>query len=102
VVRRLEWWPDNEGGPLWDEGKSVPLDDLGLTPDLVQRLVAWSSSYTDDRLPVDGPGDVIWLEEGANLLKELRVALGERVRVVVTEPWWGIPEEDFQQPGGGH
>lgn len=64
VVQRLEWWPEYDGGPLWDEAETVPLDDLGLAPDLVERLAAWNSSYTDDRLPIGGPGDVAWLAEG--------------------------------------
>jgi hypothetical protein len=63
-------------------------------------LARWNSSYDEGRLPIEGPGDATWLQEGADLLIEIRVALGERVKVVATEPWWRLPDEDFEQPGG--
>ena len=99
MVRRLEWWPEHVGGPIWDSAKSVSPEELGLAPDLIERLARWNASYGDNRLPIDGPGDPAWLQEGADLLREVRVALGERVEVVVTEPWWGVPDEDYEQPG---
>ena len=100
MVRRLEWWPEYERGPLWEGATTVSPDDLGLPPDLAKRIEGWSSRYNDDRLPVDGPGDSAWLQEGSALLKEVRRSLGERVQVVVREPWWGVPDEDFEQPAG--
>lgn len=45
-------------------------------------------------MPLDGAGDSYYLAEGQSLLAEVRAALGPRYRVVVTEPWWGEPEED--------
>ena len=72
MSRRLEWW-----------------------------LEVWKSGYRDDRLPIDGPGDKDWLDEGALLLKEVKAALRDEVEIVVTEPWWDFPDQDFDQPGGG-
>ncbi|HEX5534869.1 MAG TPA: hypothetical protein VFX33_14105 [Actinomycetales bacterium] len=40
-------------------------------------------------MPIEGPGDSAWLCEGRQLLREIRTALGNEYRVVVTEPWWG-------------
>lgn len=49
----------------------------------------WNSQYEEDRLPLDGPGNVEWLPEGVSLLRQLRIDLGDAVDLVVTEPWWG-------------
>ena len=89
-MTRFEFWPDYGPGPLWTEdGKPVPVDALGLPTDLAERLRAWNAKYDEDKIPVDGPGDVAWLEEGKELLRRTREALGPHCRVVVTEPWWG-------------
>jgi hypothetical protein len=72
VVRRLEWWSEHVGGPLWDSATSVSPEELGLAPDLIERLARWNASYGDNRLPIDGPGDPAWLEEGADVLREVR------------------------------
>ena len=57
MVTRLEWWPEYQGGPLWNGGRTVPLDDLALPGDLVVAIESWVGSYADEGLPIDGPGD---------------------------------------------
>lgn len=89
-MMRLEFWPDYGSGPLWsDEGKALALESLGISPVLAERVRLWNSQYEEDKIPMDGPGDVEWLTEGVGLLHLLRAALGDGVEVVVTEPWWG-------------
>ena len=95
--RRLEWWPDDDGAVLRDGAKVVALGELDLPPDLIGRIEPWKARYEDDRLPIDGPGDPDWLREGGDLLRQVRFAVGERFEVFVTEPWWGLPDEDFKQ-----
>jgi hypothetical protein len=90
VPQRLVFWPDSSGGPLWDEaGEQLPLAALPVADDVRDRAQAWVAQYDDGRLPIDRPGDVVWLEEGRGVLSELRQALGGGYDVVVTEPWWG-------------
>jgi hypothetical protein len=98
-VRRLEWWPDYDGGLLREAAKPVDLGRLGLPDGLLGQIANWMAQYGDERLPIDGPGDQAWLEEGGILLKRVRLVLGELVEVYVTEPWWGVADEDFEQPG---
>lgn len=86
----FEFWPDYGPGPLWDErGSPVDVSTLDLPATLAERLRSWNAEYREDRIPVDGPGDVAWLEEGVELLRRTREALGSDIQVVVTEPWWG-------------
>lgn len=86
----LEFWPEYEGGPLWDDqGRSVDLGDRSLPADLRVRVAEWVAAYGDEKLPMDGPGDVEWLAVGTALLAELRVALSPVCTIVVTKPWWG-------------
>lgn len=86
-MQELEFWPDYGPGPLWASGVAVPPDGLGLPDDLAEQLRAWNAQYEEDKLPIDGPGDGEWLNEGRRLLGALRSALGTAT-VVVTEPWW--------------
>lgn len=89
-VTALEFWPDYGPGPVWTEdGKPVDLGQLGLDPDLVTEVAEWNGAYSEDKVPIDSPGDVAWLREGRRLLREVRSALAAEYRVVVTEPWWG-------------
>lgn len=90
VATRLEWWPDYNTGPLWsDGGREVDLAELGASAELVDQVRNWTAGYRDDRLPIDGRGDERWLQEGVQLLADIRRALGVGYEVVVTEPWWG-------------
>ncbi|KQP64480.1 MULTISPECIES: hypothetical protein [unclassified Nocardioides] len=57
--------------------------------DLVARLTAWNTAYSEDKVPIEGSGDEAWLSEGKRLLGEVRSALQDQHQVVVTEPWWG-------------
>lgn len=86
----LEFWPDYGPGPLWTaDGEAVDVASLGLSADLAQRLAAWHSNYAEDRVPIEGDGDPVWLAEGVALLRDVRAELGVDYAVVVTEPWWG-------------
>jgi hypothetical protein len=52
------------------------------------------SAYAEEKLPVEGPGDQQWLDEGVDLLRRCREELQPNYEVVVTEPWWGeVPTE---------
>lgn len=91
AVTRVEFWPDYGPGPLWDDGgRVVELDGLGLAPELVERIRSWHGRYEEERIPVNGPGDPVWLAEGRELLAAIRAALPD-VTVVVNEPWWDEP-----------
>lgn len=87
-MQDFEFSPDYGPGPLWASGAAVSLDGLGLPGDLAEQLRAWNAQYEEDKLPIDGPGDGEWLDEGRRLLEELRSALDPAATVVVTEPWW--------------
>jgi hypothetical protein len=87
----LEFWPDYGSGPLWStNGTVVDGAAIGLQPDLLFRLRTWNSAYAEDKLPMDkistNPG---WIEQGRDLLAEIRQALGEGYELKTTEPWWG-------------
>ena len=92
-MERLEWWPDYDRAPLWLRtgrgGTPANLPALGLDPELESQIVAWGALYTDDKLPVDGPGDPQWMATGVDLLARVRTALAGSYEVIVTEPWWG-------------
>ncbi len=85
----LEFWPDYGAGPLWTErGAHVDPGELDLDPSLSERLTRWNAEYAEDKIPVDGPGDAVWLSEGRRLLTELRRATIGRLKIITTEPWW--------------
>lgn len=95
-MRRLEFWPDYDG-LLWENGKTIALDSLGLSADLLSRTQIWSAEFSDLKLPIDtqgdaptigNTGDALWLQRGAALLSELRSAI-PGFGIVVTEDWWG-------------
>jgi hypothetical protein len=89
-MTRLEFWPDYGSGPLWNEdGKPVELESFGISAGLAARARLWNSSYAEDKLPLDGPGDAGWLVQGVDLLRQLRDELGDGIDLRVTEPWWG-------------
>lgn len=95
----LEWWPDYgrqllhlRDGP---GGSVVPLERLPLSPGTLTALREWLSAYDDDKLPVDGPGDPMWLERGIDLLAQCRAELQPGYEVVVTEPWWGETPSEY-------
>jgi hypothetical protein len=93
-VTTLEWWPDyGLDHPLWLRqgrgGAPVDLVSLRLPGPVAQRLRNWTAAYQEDKIPDEADGDTAWLAEGVRLLGEVRAALGDEYRVVVTEPWWG-------------
>jgi hypothetical protein len=72
VTELLEWWPDNDQGPLCVRtgrgGSPIKVASLPLSSDLVERLTQWNDEYDEDKIPVEGPGDPGWLEQGKALL----------------------------------
>ncbi len=68
---------------------AVPPEDLDIPEPLASHLRSWNASYEEWKIPVEGPGDAPWVEEGIRLLRATREALGPGTEVVVTEPWWG-------------
>jgi hypothetical protein len=71
----LEFWPDYGSGPLWTHGAVISPSDVDVDPSLAERLIRWNAEYTEDKIPLDGPGDSRWMTEGRNLLAELRAKL---------------------------
>ncbi|MEQ7011332.1 hypothetical protein ABN028_34720 [Actinopolymorpha sp. B17G11] len=86
---RIEWWPEHGSGQMWVDRVAVESASL-LPEELASRVIAWNDAFVDeDMLPIDGPGDAVWLAEGKQLLASVREALSESHKIVVTEPWWG-------------
>ena len=53
-----EFWPDYGPGPLWSgDGKPADLASLGLGRDLIEHLAAWNAEYSEDKVPIEGPGN---------------------------------------------
>jgi len=71
----LEFWPDYGSGPLWTHGAVISPSDVDVDPSLAERLIRWNAEYTEDKIPLDGPGDSRWMTEGRNLLAERRAKL---------------------------
>jgi hypothetical protein len=89
LVTVLEFWPDYGSGPLWtEEGQAANLRSLGLPEEVVKQLQDWNTAYGEEKIPIDGHGDPVWLAEGVRLLNRVRNALGRAFEVVVTGPWW--------------
>jgi hypothetical protein len=84
----LEFWPDYGSGPLWTHGAVISPSDVDVDPSLAERLIRWNAEYTEDKIPLDGPGDSRWMTEGRNLLAELRSETASRITIITTEPWW--------------
>ena len=93
----LELWPDHGHSPLWSSAQKRYVDpaELPVPASLAERLTTFGDGYAEERVPVEGEGDPAYLAEGTALLAELRSALGDRYRVVVTEPWLGEEPEDL-------
>lgn len=97
----LEFWPDyDRRGPLWSRDGADATAAVGLPDELVGALRLWNSEYAEDKLPLEegSIGDVVWLERGRSLLSAVRDAIPER-EVIVTEPWWGVPDVDPSEHG---
>ena len=84
MVEVLEWWPDHGGQLLHLRdgrgGVPVDLDELPLsrsTADLIRR---WLGTYADDKLPSEGSGDPVWIDEGIGLLQRCRQEARSRIR----------------------
>ena len=94
----LEWWPDYGSDLLWMRsgagGSRIAVNDVGLSTAFQDAVQPWLAKYDDGRLPIDGPGDVRWIEQGIQLLAAARSELAGRYIIVVTEEWWGEPAND--------
>jgi hypothetical protein len=89
-VTVFEFWPDYGAGPLWDEsGSPADLASLPIRRDLADRLADWNVRYSEEKVPLEGSGDEVWLIEGRQLLVEVRLALTDEYEVIASEPWWG-------------
>ncbi len=84
----LEFWPNYGSGPLWAHGTVVRPGDVDVDPSLAERLIRWNAAYTEDKIPLNGPGDPGWMTEDRNLLAELRSETAGRITIITTEPWW--------------
>jgi hypothetical protein len=83
----LEFWRDYGSGPSWTHGAVVSPGDVDVDPLLADRLIKWNAEYTEDKIPLDGPGDARRLTEGRNLLAELRNETAGRITIITTERW---------------
>ena len=82
----LKFRPDYGWGPLWTHGAAINPSDI-VYPTLAERLIRWNAEYTEDKIPLDGPGDPRWMTVGRNLLAELRSQTAGRITIITTEPW---------------
>lgn len=91
-LRTLEWWPDYSGDLFFLRsgagGARIALEEVGLPTGLREATQRWLRRYDDSRLPIDGPGDPVWIEEGVRLLAAARTEVADRYAIVVTEEWW--------------
>ena len=89
----IEWWPDYGPGPLWRRtgrgGVPAEFESLALSSELKEKLTDWNARYEEDAVPIDGPGNPVWLAEGISLLDLARKELAGQAVILVTEPWWG-------------
>jgi len=83
--------PEDGGGlPLWDEEGRLPeesefvLDFLGLSPQLVEDLLAWSDALEDDQ----GIDPSAVATEGEQLRARLQQELGRDFTVRLVLPRW--------------
>jgi len=88
-------WRPGVGGPFWSHvfGRETPFGTggFGLGADLQRELFHWNLSYSEDKLPLKGGGDPLWISAGLDLLAEARRQLDERCQIVVTDRWWDDP-----------
>jgi len=96
---RFEFWPDYGGVLLHRDGKSVALDTLGLSAELVARAQAWIRGYEDPKVD-PATWDAAWVDEGRALFRELRDALAPGgFEVFDWEGLWGATsDEDERRP----
>lgn len=87
-LERLEFWPDYAGVLLHADGTPVPLGDLPLPGDLVERATAWVGDYDDSKLPFGGHPDDGWFAEGQAIFAAIRASLASAG--IALEDWEGI------------
>lgn len=62
-----EWWP---GSPLWEsfsDDYRLPLDELGLTPELCDALRTWHDAWSERQVEEPLPDEEAWVAEGLRL-----------------------------------
>ena len=89
-MKMLEFWPDYAGDLLWtDTGERIPLEDLPLSEELVERAHRWIGEYDDSKLPWEPTRDDEWLSDGRRLLVDLgRELLGHGFDLKPNEDFW--------------
>ncbi|MBI2781573.1 MAG: hypothetical protein HYX55_07245 [Chloroflexi bacterium] len=93
-MRQLEFWPDYGGALLHEDGAAVPLDVLGLPPDLIEAATDWLARYDDARLEPETRDDA-WIAEGRAIFERLRHALNEQATELVDwEGYWEPPASE--------
>jgi len=94
-MKMLEFWPDYAGALLWSaNGERVPLDDVPLPEDLIERARRWIAEYDDSKLPWEPTRDDEWLSQGRLLLVDLRrELLPHGLELEPNEDFWTQPGE---------
>ena len=89
-MKTFEFWPDYNGALLWTaNGERVPLEDVVLSPGLVERARRWIGEYDDSKLPWEPTRDATWVAEGRLLFVDLRRELLEHgADLVPNEEFW--------------
>ena len=85
--RKVEFWPDNGGALLFDDGGQVPLGRLPISPELAMRAQVWVAGYDETKLPWEG-GDREWLAEGRAVFDVLRDTLA--AHAIELTDWEGL------------
>jgi hypothetical protein len=69
----LRFWPDYAGAVLWNAaGRRVAVEDVPVSPALVERAQRWVARYDDTKLPWEPTRDDDWLADGRRLFADLR------------------------------
>jgi hypothetical protein len=89
-MKAFEFWPDYNGALLWTaSGERVSLEELPLSPGLVERARRWIGEYDDSKLPWELTRDATWVAEGRLLFVDLRRELLEHgVDLEPNEEFW--------------
>ena len=89
-MRRLEFWPDYDGGLLRGEaGAIVALEAVVKDEALIGEARAWLARYDDSNLDPP-PRDEAWLAEGRSIFSRLHPLLAAQdIDLHDWEGYWG-------------